>query len=809
MGSAIEVNKLVTTFAFKLNKGEIKSYEAMLKRLDKQGQAMAKNASKAMSSQMGGAAKAMGSQFGSLFKQIQRQANGLKLNPRVHIDNSSAKAKIKEVDSMVNGLSKRLSSMALGLGGGMGAMGIGNYIANAAGEMETAMTRLNTLVGPKFANNVFANLQKFAKDTPYELKDVMDMFVRLQGAGFDLMDRTTGKINYSAITKLGDLAAASNKPLAELTDAMLSSKRGLGAMVDNFIGMAGKADGDGGLKVTMVDPRSGKQLIEKDIKGGDTKSLFDFWLSGGSRTGVAGGMDALSKTLPGQMSTLSDTVKNLFQQMWKAGLGDPIHKGLSNLMKNLDELEPKFKAAGKMGGKLVESLQGMAKYAPIAAFGIGLLATQLAGAKIIAGAIALGRAFTLLKGMSIFALLGGWPMVIGAAAVAVGYLGYEIFKFATTGEGMIKNLSDKFPMFRDAVKLVGDEFNKLKPIVGEIWQSLTDITYGILTDLGPIAKDIFENWFIPAVSQGLTSLAGFLTDWRAGYESLKIGFSDLQKGIAAFGGDCVYWFENAKNTLNLFGEVADGVLQTLGRMYPLMKPVFEALRGLINWGGAGDGVNNGSGWGGGADMANNPNMPFNNKVAAQLVANAKKVYSGSKRCLNGVWQAFERTFGANGGKSIAYEKAYQAAAGLRQDKRFKQIKVTPEMLRDPNMQHLLHGAVAVYNTSSGFSKTAGHIEVWDMLNNQTYYGNGAGGAVTSRTAHMLQNAQVFIPVSNQGGGGNGPQIMSQGPAIAPTINQYMTFNGNVDPNRTAQGAGRGLDKALDYATAKFSYLTGK
>ncbi len=814
MASTIEVNKLVTTFAFKLNKGEIRSYEQTLKRLDKQGQTMAKNASKAMSQGLGATAKAMNAQFSSVFKRIQSQANNLKLNPKINVDNSSAKAKIKEVDSMVNGLTRSLGSMALGLGGGVGAMGLGRYVGTAAGELETSMARLKTIVGPGFAKGAFGSLQKFAKDTPYELKDVMEMFTSLQGAGFDLMDRKTGKMHYGRLEKLGDLASVSGKGLPELTQAILSSSRGLPSMMDNFIGLRGNkrmVDGEEFIHANMMDPRTKKVLVDKMINEKNKDELFDFWLQAGSRNGITGGMKELSKTLPGQISTLSDTLKNLVQKMWMAGLGEPIHKGINDLMKGLDKLEPKFKSAGKMGGKIVTALQGMSKYAPLAAAGAGLLATRMAGTQLILGAKALWSALSALRGMSMLTLLGGWPMLIGAAAVAIGYLGYEIFKFATTGEGLIKNLSDKFPGFKDAVKLVGDEFNKLKPVLGEIWKNLTEITEQMLKDLGPVAKDMFENWFIPAVTNGLNAFAGFLRDWREGYKSLKIDLENARKAISGFGGDCVYWFENAKNTLNLFREVADGVLNTMGKMYPVFKPIFEMLRKMVGWNNFGAEAQ-GSGPGGASAMLGGG---LNELGAAKLSRAAQNVTAESGYCLWAIKQTLQAVYGdwkGAGAMSVPGYKGKFAPGGHAADFGPQLMQMGFKKIKVKSMDQMPDGGIAIYPRGvAGFSANSGHIEAFDKETNAFYYGRGAHNANSRKNS--IQYADVYVPTGAGGRVTNAPNPQNQGlmqnGMLNPSITQNLYFNGNVNPQQTANGAGKGVDKALDFATAKYSYLTGK
>ncbi len=134
------------------------------------------------------------------------------------------------------------------------------------------------------------------------------------------------------------------------------------------------------------------------------------------------------------------------------------------------------------------------------------------------------------------------------------------------------------------------------------------------------------------------------------------------------------------------------------------------------------------------------------ETANSLVSAGKGVYTGKSKCLEGVWRTQQAVF--NNTSAITAEKAFEAADELARDKRFKEIKVTPEMYQaamkgDKDMQDLLHGVQVIYNRSSGFSPTSGHAEIWDMKNKKTLY--GLGEASMNRSGHMIQNARFFVP----------------------------------------------------------------
>ena len=183
------------------------------------------------------------------------------------------------------------------------AIGVGKDVLFAAASYETLRARLTQILGTQDAANAkFTELQQLAASTPFQLEDIADAFIRLKAAGFD--------IDLEKFRSLGDVAAASNKPLAELADAMISAGRGQAAMVDNFVGLAGKAE-KGAL--TLTNAFTGVRKEGVATKDG----ILEFFVAAGKAKEVEGAMDRLSKTATGKLSTMGDAFKAA-----KATVGD-------------------------------------------------------------------------------------------------------------------------------------------------------------------------------------------------------------------------------------------------------------------------------------------------------------------------------------------------------------------------------------------------------------------------------------------------------------------------------------------------------
>jgi hypothetical protein len=460
--TGIVVNELVTKFTARYDR-TFAQYERKLNQMDKMGAKMGAKAGNSFASSFERANGRVGARMSAALKGLQRQANGIKINPTIRVSGASqAIGQIRQVKSEMEKLNKGIGSISLGgaLTGGLAALGVGKAAGfgyNAAKEYENSMMRLRTLMGDSGARNSYSALQKFAAVTPYELPEVVDMFTRLQGAGYNIADRKTGKIDFTKLTRLGDLASTSNKSLAELVDAMLSSGRGLGSMVDNFIGLGAKASGDGYLDATMTDIKTGA-VKKMELNSANKDQMLQFWLDAGARQGVSGGMGNLAKTLEGQMATLTDTTKGLFAKMW-LGMEKPVHKFLGQMIQGLDKMEPKFRAIGVQVGlglrKVPAIAKEVAKWAPIAAAGIGLMGAKIIGLKYIAAAELLGKvAFEMRSvGVATYFTSGALKgLLVGSGIGALVLLFADFVEYLATGDSTLVRFTERWPKLNKFIK---------------------------------------------------------------------------------------------------------------------------------------------------------------------------------------------------------------------------------------------------------------------------------------------------------------------------------------------------------------------
>jgi hypothetical protein len=780
----MNVREFVTNLRYKVDDSGRKRYEAGMQTVRQTVERVRDQTVRSFSSMnrsFSGVAQGMGRRWESTMESLRRasSATASKINADIAGMGKSHSAMAGQVKQLVAAYA---GFQTLKAGGG--------FVLGAASEYETAVTQLTTLVGKDKAPAVFAGIQDFAKKTPYELNEVVQMVARLEGAGFGAIGKN-GKLNESMMYKLGDLAAASNKPLSELTDTILSSNRGLASMIDNFVGLAGKAE-DGALSVEMFDRATGK-TIKKIIQQGDKKSLMEYFMAGGTRDGIKGGMIALSKTLAGQKSTLVDTAKNLAVKFY-LGFSEHTHELISRSTAFLDTLEPKLQQVGKTVGNLVTKLfvdwiprgiQLWKQWGPLVIGIIGTVVARYAGMKAIAGGSWIIAQITKLRGLTTAMALTNLaafaiPIAVGAAIAAIGYIGYEVWRYFTQGKGIIADLAKRFPALKQALDEYGEKMRAMwanvQPILEHIGATLMEIGETVMPLLAKAAGWLFDNVFIPLIIQSLNNVSKFLDDLTRGYEiivpALMQAFDDWKSGM-----DKIWaWLE----------EKVPWLLTALGKVGEVAGNAFGSVASTLGLGGEG-----GSGGAISSAMAQY-NGGMGGKLAqfAKAQAMAAGGFTSLGKCAYYVEAALEKV-------GIQYRgHAFELKEQLDRDKRFRRVEVS-----DAEMRSLPPGAITVHdrnlaNLGAGKGAKYGHVEI--SLGN----GQAASDYVGKQMEHHYAGGKrfVYIPISAQtvpvpmnGGGGSGG-----GGGTSVTIQQNFG-PAAATPQKIKEATANGVNKGLSNA----------
>lgn len=164
-----------------------------------------------------------------------------------------------------------------------------NKVIDARAEYEKFKSVLtNTFQSEAIGQGALNMLTQFAKETPFALNEITGSFVKLVNRGV-----TPTK---DELKNLGDLASSQGKGFDQLTEAMLDAQTGEFERLKEF-GIQASKHGD---KVKFSFKGVTKEVANN--KDAITQALLEY----GKMPGVAGSMEAISKTLGGQINNLGD-----------------------------------------------------------------------------------------------------------------------------------------------------------------------------------------------------------------------------------------------------------------------------------------------------------------------------------------------------------------------------------------------------------------------------------------------------------------------------------------------------------------------
>ena len=283
--------------------------------------------------------KASASDATSKTRKLEKEIEGLSKSTKKAADGtrnlekglSGISKESKKAESGIEKLNKEIESLKAGIRNVIGALGafeIGRHFVGIAADFEQYRVQLETILGSsEKAKEAFEWIRNFAKETPYQLSQVMEAFIKLNAYGIDATK--TLKI-------LGDTASSMGKGLDQAVEALADAMTGEFERLKEF-GIKTKATAE---EVTFTWVQNGQQMTKtvKNIGSEIQKALLEIW---GQR--FADGMKRQMNTFRGIVSNFFDNLTNAaIEFMEKSGL----LKALEGFLKKVnDALSKAFKDA--------------------------------------------------------------------------------------------------------------------------------------------------------------------------------------------------------------------------------------------------------------------------------------------------------------------------------------------------------------------------------------------------------------------------------------------------------------------------------
>jgi hypothetical protein len=226
--------------------------------------------------------------FNKALSEIKSEVDDL--NKQVSKGNNDS---IKSTNALSNAFSSVGKTMA-GLFATDMLLAFGKAVLETTAEfqkMEAVLT--NTLGSNSLAQQSMAQIVAFASKTPFQVNELTESFVKLTNRGF--------KPTMEEMTALGDIASSTGKSFDQLTEAALDAMTGEFERLKEF-GIRAQSEGD---KVAFTFKGVTTEVAKTD------GAIKDYLISLGQAEGVSGSMAAISETVGGKMSNLSDNVDQL------------------------------------------------------------------------------------------------------------------------------------------------------------------------------------------------------------------------------------------------------------------------------------------------------------------------------------------------------------------------------------------------------------------------------------------------------------------------------------------------------------------
>lgn len=366
-------------------------------------------------------------------------------------------------------------------------VGFVSKVIEARAEYEKFRAVLtNTFQSQEQGDAALAMLTDFAAKTPFALNELTGAYIKLVNRGIIPTEQS--------LTNLGDLAASQGKGFDQLAEAVLDAGSGEFERMKEF-GIKASKSGD---LVTLSF-----KGINKEVANNATaiqQAIEEY----GRMPGVAGSMDAISKTLGGRINNLGDQWNQFLVAVGGetggviSGFIDIVSAAIAFLTDHLAEISMWFELLWSYISPVIESIWNFIK----AALGIGEASSVLAGfGNVMRGVLMIVDFLT--TGLSflidILTPIAPWILAIAAAWTVWNYalVVYNALMLVSPTTWIIYGIIALIGVIGMVIKYTSDwgsSWQALKKVFSLVWDQIkADFQFGV---------DSFKNGFSMIILSG-------------------------------------------------------------------------------------------------------------------------------------------------------------------------------------------------------------------------------------------------------------------------------------------------------------------
>ena len=278
---------------------------------------------------------------------------------------------LKALDATARSFNEVIRQGTALFGAYLGFQGLKNTfssIFNANTTFERLSASLKTVTGStKAAQEAFTLIEKFAINTPYQLNEIVEAFIRLKALGLDPSEE--------ALTSYGNTASAFSKNMIDFVEAVADATVGEFERLKSFGIKANTLTDE--VKFTFAGVTTTVKKNAADIEK-YLRSLGD--------VNFAGAMDEQMKTMNGVLSNIEDSFEKIYRQIGQSGLNE----ALKSTFTQFNELVESGGSAADTIGKTLATAVNIASdafflLAEHADIALTLLSVRLGSSAIMGG----------------------------------------------------------------------------------------------------------------------------------------------------------------------------------------------------------------------------------------------------------------------------------------------------------------------------------------------------------------------------------------------------------------------------------------
>ena len=433
-----------------------------------------------------------------------------------------------------------VKSIVATLGAGLSVGALGKSILDVNVAFDKMQASLETVTGSKdLADQAFAGLKEFAKETPYQLGEVTGAYIKMRAVGMDA--------SRSALTSYGNTASAMSKSLDQMIEAVADAQRGEFERLKEF-----------GIKASKQGENVTFTFQNVATKVGFNAQEIEKYLQGIGKTQFAGGMIRQMDTLGGKLSNLSDA--------WDAAMRKIGDAGATSAMKgSVESLTKMIESASNSLPMFIDGIERIGKVLVVSG-GVASLPFIFAGV-----AKSIGFATLALAEFNLVVKTGGIMSALTTplfgASIAAQLAAKEITKLQIAGQGMIAlyagwQLGDYLYDNFETARLAGLGF------VDGVMKGFINLEYGVKTTWNAISS----GWNF-AIDSMMTVMADFLEWAGTGLDSLP--FVD---GVASSLSGVVESLREGANNSKSFADSQEELNKKFQEQVKLHEATIELVR---------------------------------------------------------------------------------------------------------------------------------------------------------------------------------------------------------------------------------------